>query len=71
MLGAFGSGRGKLALLEVGLQVKADVKLPLQRRRGRCQDRRETCGIRGLFLALGWRDAADVFGAQRRCAFTC
>lgn len=33
ILGVYGSGRGKLAVLEAGLKVKADVKLPLQRRR--------------------------------------
>lgn len=33
MLDGFGSGRGKLAVWEAGLKVKADVKLPLQRRR--------------------------------------
>lgn len=30
-LGVFGTGRAKLSVLEAGLKVKADVKLPLQR----------------------------------------
>lgn len=30
-LGVFGTGRGKLSVLEAGLKVKAGVKLPLQR----------------------------------------
>lgn len=69
VLGAFGFActlllRGKLAVLEAGLKVKADVKLPLQRRRAAASISVEQLGFAGAAGAgsAGSRRGWGCFG---------
>lgn len=67
VLGAFGSGRGKLAVLEAGLKVKVDVKLPLQRRRAAASISVEQLGFvgtPGTGSAESWR-CWECFGGHK------